>query len=78
VTGAVAPPREKELWVVREEVVPVKRGINRASPQSWDGVVMSRGHPFNATMPVVSGYDSKLFDDFRGQCAWAIVEVRGR
>jgi hypothetical protein len=78
VTGAVASPRQEELWVVREEVVPVERGVNRAPPQSWDGVVMLWRHPFDAMMPVMSGHDSEFFDDFRGRRAWVIVEVRRR
>jgi hypothetical protein len=75
VTGAVTSPRKEELWVVREEVIPVERGVDRAPPQSWDGIVMLWGHPFDATMPVRSGHDSEFFDDFRGRRAWAVVEV---
>jgi hypothetical protein len=76
-TGAVTPPREEELRVVREEVVPVEGGVNQFSSQPWNGVVMSRGRPFNATVPVLPGYDSELFDDFGGRCVWMIVEIQG-
>jgi hypothetical protein len=75
VTGAVASPREQELWVVREEVVPVERGVNQTPPQSWDGIVVLWGHSFDMTVPVMSRYDSELFDDFRGRHTWAIVKV---
>jgi hypothetical protein len=75
VTGAVASPREQELWVVWEEVISVEGGVNRAPPQSRDGVVMLWGHSFDTTMPVMPGYDSEFFDDFRGWRMWAIVEV---
>jgi hypothetical protein len=76
VARAVASPWKEEFWVVQEEVIPVKRGVDRASPQSWDGVVVVQGYSFDVTLPVVSGYDPKLFNDFRDRRAWAIVEVR--
>jgi hypothetical protein len=76
VTGTVASPGEQELWVVWEEVIPIEGGVNRALSQSQDSVVVLRGHSFDATMPVVSGYDSELFDDLRGRRSWAIVKVR--
>jgi hypothetical protein len=77
VIGAVMPPREEELWVIREEVVPKKGGVNRFSSQSRDGIVVLRGYPVDATVPVRPRYDPKLFDDFGGRSAWAIVEVWG-
>jgi hypothetical protein len=76
VTGAVTPPREQKLWVVWEEVVSIEGGVNRAPSQSRDGVVVLWGHSFDVAMPVMSGYDSELFDDFRGRRTWAIVKGR--
>jgi hypothetical protein len=75
VTGAVASPRKEEFWVIRDEVIPVKGGIDRSPSQSWDSVVMLWRHPFDISMPVVPWYDPELLDDFGSGCAWSVVEV---
>jgi hypothetical protein len=76
-TRAVAPSREKEFGVVREEVVPVERGFNRPSSQPRDGVVVLWRHPFDVSVPVVSRYNPEFFHDFGGGRTRAIVKVWG-
>jgi hypothetical protein len=75
--GAVMPPREEELRVIREEVIFEKGGVNRLSSQSRDGIIVLRGYPVDAALPVWPRYDPELFGDLGGRCAWAIVEIWG-
>jgi hypothetical protein len=75
VTRAIASSRQEKFRVVGEEVVSVEGGINRSPSQPWDGIVMLWCHPFDVSMPVISGYDPEFLHDFGSRRAWAVVEV---
>jgi hypothetical protein len=74
---AVTPPREEKLRVIQEKVVSEKGGVNRLSSQSRDGIIVLRGYPVDAALPVRPRYDPEFFGDFGGRRAWTIVEIRG-
>jgi hypothetical protein len=76
-TGTVVSPREKELGVVGDKVVPVEGGLDWSPSQPGDSVVVLWHHPLDVSVPVVSGYNPEFFHDFGGGCAQAIVEVWG-
>jgi hypothetical protein len=75
VAGAVASSQEEEFGVIGEEVVPVKRGLNRPSSQPGDSIVVLWCHPLDVSVPVISRYNPKFFHDFGGGHAWVIVKV---
>jgi hypothetical protein len=76
-TRTVASPREKEFGVVGDEVVPIKRGLDRPSSQPRDSVVVLWCHPLDVSVPVVSGYNPEFFHDFGGGHVRVIVKVWG-
>jgi hypothetical protein len=77
VVGAVPPSRQEEFRVVRKEVVPVEGGLDHSPSQPWNAVGVLQRQAFNVAEPIVSRYDPRFFHDFRGQRAWAVVEVWG-
>jgi hypothetical protein len=75
VLETVASAQQEEFRVVREEVVPIKRGLHHSSFKPWNSIRVHQREALNVAKPIISQYDPGFFDEFWSQCVWAIVKV---